>query len=256
MLILLLLLAASLLPTPAHSESFQAWAARGARQARAGDDRAALETYTNALASWESADGKSARAKVYCARAQLRERAGDAVGATSDYTECLAVETRNARAFDRRGRLRLNAGRVTAALDDFYKAVAVDIAYGPAYYDRARAYSLQGDKKFAREDYRRACGLGVKEACPKAGRRSTGAKKIARPLTSVLTAACRDAAKACADDGSTFGDCVAKAPVCERSTQAGCCPSACALAMRRALDAGRSDAAAFRDVFSGPRCTR
>lgn len=251
-----LFITASLLLTPAHAESFQAWAARGARQARAGDARAALEAYTNALTSWKSADGKAARAKVYCARAELREQAGNDAGATSDYDECLAVQKRNARAFDRRGRLSLKAGRVPAALDDFYKSVAADIGYGPAYYDRARAYSLQGDKKFAREDFRRACELGVTAACPKSGSRRAGAKKKARPSPAALAASCRDAAQSCADAGSTFGDCVAKAPVCERSTTAGCCPSACARAMRRALDAGRSDAAAFRDVFSGPRCPR
>lgn len=253
---MLLFLAALLPPTPARAESFQAWAARGARQTRRGDDRSALEAYTNALASWKNADGKSARAKVYCARAGLRERAGDAAGATSDYTECLAVETRNARAFDRRGRLRLKAGRVPAALDDFYKSVAADIGYGPAYYDRARAYLRQGDKAFAREDYRRACELGVTAACAKSGRRGAGAKKKNRPSLAALTASCRAAAQACAHEGATFGDCVAKAPVCERSKAADCCPSACARALRRALDAGRSDAAAFRDVFSGPRCAR
>jgi tetratricopeptide (TPR) repeat protein len=253
-----LILAVLLLCPAARAESFQAWAARGARAEKRGDDRAALEAYSNALSSWKDGDGALPRAKAYCARAALRERGGDDDGALEDYTACLDFDKKNPKVWDKRGRLRLKAGRAASAISDFYKAVALDIGYGPAYYDRARAYELQGDKAFAREDYRRACELGVDAACAKAGRKKKKAGDAPAPKrasSAAETAACRDAAQACADAGATFGDCVAKAPSCERSPAKGCCPASCSKAMHKALDAGLADAAAFRGVFAGPRCT-
>jgi tetratricopeptide (TPR) repeat protein len=250
-----LILAALLLVPAARAESFQAWAARAAREEKSGDDRAALEAYSNALSSWKDGDGVVARAHAQCARAALRERDGDEAGALEDYSACLDGDKKNFKAWDRRGRLRLKAGRTESAISDFYKAVSLDISYGPAYYDRARAYELQGDKAFAREDYRHACDLGVSAACPKSGRKKKPRAAAAKgPTTAAETAACRASAQACADAGAAYGDCVAKAAACERSPASGCCPSACARDMRKALDEGLSDAAAFRGVFAGSLC--
>ncbi|MDE2490729.1 MAG: hypothetical protein KGM24_07765, partial [Elusimicrobia bacterium] len=161
----LLLLAA---PLPSRAESFQAWAARAARQEREKEPRQAFESYSNALTVWKPTDGRLARARVYCARAGLRDRRGDEAGALDDYSHCLKTDKKNAKAFARRGELLMKAGRTEDALNDFYKAVALDIRFGRAYADRARAYELRGNKEFAREDYRSACRYGVKSACAKA----------------------------------------------------------------------------------------
>jgi len=163
-----LLLALLLLAPPSRAESFKSWAARASREEREKDDKAAFQSYSNALSTWKPTDGKPARAKILCARGALRDRGGDEAGALEDYGECLAVEKKNAKIFDRRGQLRLKSGKTALAIDDFYKATAVDIGFGWAYAHRAQAYELQGDREFAGEDYRRACGLGVKAACPKA----------------------------------------------------------------------------------------
>jgi len=254
-----LLLAALLFLSPAvRAESFQAWAARGAREEKRGDDRAALEAYSNALSSWKEGDGVAARARAYCARAALRERGGDDDGALADYSACVEGDKKNAKAWDKRGRLRLKTGRVESALGDFYKAVALDIGFGAAYDDRARAYEAQGEKKFAREDFKRACELGVDAACAKIGQKKKAPKSAApavkRPSLAVETAGCRAAVQACADAGAPFGDCVAKAPPCERASGPDCCPASCARAMRKALDSGLSDAESFRGVFQEKRC--
>jgi tetratricopeptide (TPR) repeat protein len=270
-----------LLAAGVRAESFQAWAARGARAESRKDDRAALEAYTSALDAWKDGDGALPRAKVLCARAAVRERSGDDAGAEEDYTSCLETEKKNKKAFDRRGRLRLKAGRTTAAIGDFYKAVALDIDYGEAYADRARAYELQGDRTFAREDYRHACQLGVKRACAE-GRRASEpkkppaeapkpapvdngvvqinkeppAKKAPPKRAAARLEGCRSAVQACADAGPSIGDCVDKAPICERKPGPGCCPQACVNAFRLSAGAGgHSEMDAFRSVFApGSRC--
>ena len=248
-------LIALLAGAPARAMSFQALSARAARRARDGRAAAAIADYRAALAAWREDDGARPRARAQCALADLLADAGRRGEALRDYDACLKIERRDARAFDHRGRLLLLLGRAQAALDDFYKSVALDMNYAPAYLDRARAYERRGDKVFAREDYRRACDLGLKSACAKIAR-SRRAGKGSRPRASAaaLTAACRRAAEACVRDGSTYGDCLARAPRCSADSTGGCCPGSCADAMRRALDDGLSDAAAFRRVFDAAAC--
>jgi tetratricopeptide (TPR) repeat protein len=153
---------------PANAESFKSWAARGAREEREKDPKAAFSSYSNALSMWEEDDGGAAKAKVLCARAGLREQKGDAEGALADLSDCVALDKKNAKAFHRRGALRLKARDTQKAIGDFYRAIAIDIRFAQAYADRAAAYESQGEKGFAHEDYRQACSLGVKAACAKA----------------------------------------------------------------------------------------
>lgn len=164
---------------PANAESFKSWAARGAREEREKDPKAAFSSYSNALSLWEDDDGAAGKAKVLCARSGLREKDGDDAGALEDLSECLALDKKSPKAFHRRGLLLLKAGKTAAAISDFYKAVALDIGFGQAYADRARAYELQGEQGFAREDYKNACGFGVKAACAKA-RSMPAPKKTAK----------------------------------------------------------------------------
>ena len=183
-----------LLASPARAESFRAWAARGAREEREKDDATALKSYSNALSSWKDSDGAAGKAKVLCARAALRDRGGDEAGALEDYSGCVALDKKNAKAFDRRGELRLKSGKTSPAIDDFYKAISLDIRYAAAYADRAKAYELQGDRGFAAEDYRRACEFGAAAACPKAkelapARKAGAQKKKAAPAPQEKAAA-------------------------------------------------------------------
>ncbi len=158
----------------AGAESFKSWAARGSREERERDPKAAAVSYGNALSLWKESDGASAKAKVLCARSLIREKDGDADGAIEDLTNCLAIDKKNAKGFHRRGVLLLEKGDVSSAISNFYKAVALDIRFGQAYADRASAYERQGEAGFANEDYRRACELGVKAACAKLPARGKG----------------------------------------------------------------------------------
>ncbi|MFI5361669.1 MAG: tetratricopeptide repeat protein [Elusimicrobiota bacterium] len=242
-----------LLSSAARAESFQAWAARGAREEREKNPKAAAESYSNALSEWKESDGESGKARVLCARAALRDRAGDEAGATADYSGCLAVDKRNAKAFDRRGALRLKVGRTSASIDDFDKAIEIDLRFAGAYADRARAYERQGDRKFAAEDYRRACALGEKAACP--GARKSAAAAKPRDDGAALYRACLGSLRACVGKGKSAAECVGRARTCERGAVAGCCPAACVQAYGRARNDGRGSDAAFREIFiSGPAC--
>ena len=266
----LILLLPLLLSSTSRAESFQAWAARAAREEREKDVKTALQSYSNALTAWKESDGKAGKAKVLCARAALRDKNGDEEGALEDYSACVAIEKKNAKALVRRGELRLKAGKLSPAIDDFYKAIAVDFRYAVAYADRGRAYELQGDKEFAAEDYRHACELGVKAACAKAKElapsRGKRKKKAAaetaapepkpvkrRPAADAYVprfSDCLSTLQACVDGGGAFGACVGKAPACEQKAVKGCCPGACLEAFRKSLNNGTSEAAAYRDIFS------
>lgn len=165
--LLLLVMIPFFTATPADAESFKSWAARGAREEREKDHKAAFSSYSNALSMWDEGDGNPSKAKVLCARANLREKQGDDAGALLDFSDCLALDKKNSKGFHRRGLLLLKANKTPEAIGDFYRAVALDISFAQAYADRARAYESQGEKDFAREDYKNACNLGVKPACAK-----------------------------------------------------------------------------------------
>lgn len=166
--LLLAFIIAFIAAAPARGESFKSWAARGAREEREKNPKAAFSSYSNALSLWDKGDGNAAKAKVLCARSSLREKDGDDAGALEDLSACLALGKKNAKGYHRRGLLRFKARKTQAAIGDFYRAIAIDIRFGQAYADRARAYESQSELGFAEEDYRQACRLGVKAACSKA----------------------------------------------------------------------------------------
>lgn len=264
----------------ARAESFKSWAARGAREEREKDPKAAFSSYSNALSMWDEDDGAAAKAKVLCARAGLREKEGDGAGALADLSDCLALDKKNAKGFHRRGNLLLKDGKAAAAIGDFYKAVALDIHFAQAYADRARAYENQGEAGFAREDYRQACSLGVKAACakakalaPKAGPKKGKGKEMPEPEEAPAETAeedptpapkkkaapstyrpkfkdCLGSLNACVEGGNSFGGCVGDAPNCDAKSMKGCCPAACLKVYQKSINRGSSEAQAFRDHFS------
>ncbi|MDD5302687.1 MAG: hypothetical protein PHS14_06205 [Elusimicrobia bacterium] len=210
----------------ARAESFKSWAARGAREQREKDPKAAFSSYSNALSLWKDGDGNPGKAKVLCARADLREKDGDDAGALGDLSDCLALDKKNAKGFHRRGVLLLKAGKTPAAIGDFYRAVALDIGFAQAYADRARAYESQGEMGFAREDYRNACSLGVKSACakakalaPKPAAKGKGKPKAASPETSSDAAAPPADTQSAAEDSSA-ADGKESAPAAKKKSSA------------------------------------
>jgi tetratricopeptide (TPR) repeat protein len=265
----------------ARAESFQSWAARGAREEREKDPKAAFSSYSNALSLWKDGDSTAVKAKVLCARAGLREKDGDDAGAIGDLSDCLSLDKKNSKGFHRRGALLLKAGKAPAAIGDFYRAVALDIGFAQAYADRARAYESQGELGFAYEDYRNACSLGVKPACAKARALTPkGKAKLKEPPAEAAAGEppaeeapaeapapsakqssapapyrprfkdCVASLDSCVENGGSFGTCVRSAPSCDAKPVRGCCPAACLKAYQKSINLERSEAAAYREHFA------
>ncbi len=239
----------------AWADSMAIQTAKAAKALKKGDDAAALEAYSNALRLWTKKDGNKARASLLADRAAVHEKSGDWEAALQDLGKALSLQPKNPRLLHRRGKANLEKGEAARALDDFYKAIALDINFRDAYFDRARAYELQGDAKFAREDYRAACRLGSKKACvilnpalakPKA---KPGRSKP-KPKKKVDFGACLAALEACAQEGGSYSNCVGRAEVCGDDAKAGCCPAECSLSYKKQVNGGKSEAAAFRETFN------
>jgi tetratricopeptide (TPR) repeat protein len=252
------------LPRGARAESFASMSAKAQKADKAHDAMSALEDYGEALHLWKKSDGKKAKAKVLAARAAIYEASGSAEAALADLSAAVKVETKTSTYFYRRGKIYYDMGRDTEAISDFYKATQLNLEYKQAYLYRGFAYERSGDAKFAREDYRTACKLGLKEACTQAARAKALAAAAAGPASENFQAAqaqapvvhgpvevkkgrkrraykldwkaCLDGLTACTDAGGAFSPCVYKAPVCEKQPVAGCCPQECVTRFRRMVD--------------------
>lgn len=274
------------LAASAHADSFSSWSAKAVKAEKQGDLPAAMQAWTNALRLWKTSDGKKPKAHAFEARASLHEKNSAPELALKDLSAALKLDEKDAQLFHRRGKLLLEQGNASEAIGDFYKATSLKMSFSEAFFDRARAYELQGDSLFAGEDYRAACDLGYKKACPKAPAKGVKKPKTAMkparkapkppeeearsepaaPSVEVIAAekgkeppkpesfdlaACAAGVTRCAEDqeGGTYTACVAKAKLCEDAPAKGCCPEGCVQLFQKALDK-KSEAQAFREIFS------
>lgn len=242
-------------PRGARADSMAIQTSKAAKALKRGDDAAALEAYSNALRLWTKKDGAKAKAALLSDRAAVHERGRDWDAALEDLAKALALQPKSPRLLHRRGKANLEKRETARALDDFYKAIALDINFRDAYFDRARAYELQGDAKFAREDYRAACRLGSKKACvilnpSLAQPKGKSGRTKPRPKKKVDFGACLASLEACAQEGGSYSNCVGRAETCGDDARSGCCPAACALSYKKLVDGGKSEAAAFRETFN------
>ncbi len=272
-------LLAALFAPAAAAQSFEAMTAKGEKAAKRGESDAAVEYYTSALRVWDARDGKKAKSKVLKARGDLHERAGDIDEALADFTSALKLEPKNGPLLRRRGELYLRLSKPAQAITDFYQATSLNLGDREAYFGRGVAYELQGDLKFAEEDYRTACRLGLKKAC---GNASAAKKRLLQPLSEAAEfeeaserkkgpveikkpkkkrryaldfESCLATLEACLEEGEAFGVCVRRNPVCEKSSAAGCCPESCVRDYERLAAGQLSEASAFREVFKvGAKC--
>lgn len=195
-------------------------------------------------------------AKTLAASAALHEKNQDWNSAVKDLSKAIALDGKNPKLFHRRGQDYLNLGNPSKAIDDFYKAVQLKLDFKEAYFDRGRAYEMKGDEKFAKEDYRSACKLGLKKACaphpaaPKAKEKSPPSQKATRPAPTLNFSACLKSLAGCLETGATYDACVLNAKLCDAKMKAPCCPTACVEQYKKNLSAGDSEAAAYRAVFT------
>lgn len=265
----LLCLIALLACGQASAESFASWSSKAQKGVKRKDPAAALQAYSNALRLWKKSDGKKAKAQALIARAALYEEKRDFDSEIQDLARALEIDKKNPTLLHRRGRAYLENEDTSRAIDDFIKAIAVKLDFKEAYADRALAYERQGEFKFAAEDRRTACKLGLKSACPKIKRspskraRRAAKNKNAQPVNQpeapapakIDFDACIADLKRCVGEGQTYDKCVADAPICDEDAESPCCPPDCIKEYRRAISEGSSEASTFRLVFSaGRRC--
>lgn len=268
-----LLLLLLVLPACASAQSFEATVAKAEKARKRGESESAIEHYSTALKVWHRSDGTRAKAAALRARADLFERSTEFERALADLTAALKLQPKNGPLLRRRGELFLRLNRPAQAITDFYNATAVNLEDKDAYFGRGVAYELQGDIKFAHEDYRTACRLGMKSACKNA---ADAKKKLLRPLSEVPEfeeisqkgprivevkkpkkkrryvldfQACLDGLNGCLEEGDSFGVCVRRHPVCEHKADPGCCPSACVKEFEQRAASELSEAQAFREIY-------
>ncbi len=103
-------------------------------------------------------------ANGFFVRGLERQKRGDFAGAIVDYTQALALEPKNAQAYNNRGEARRHRGDVAGAIADFTRALEIDPKHANPYYNRGIARKQQGDLEGAIADYTRALELNPKFA--------------------------------------------------------------------------------------------
>lgn len=167
-------------PLPCHAE--KASKAESNKKSKANIDAETSKTTSTPITAQDFFD-----------RAKTKSLRGDYKGAIADYTECVKLDPKNAKAYNNRGSLynaindeekarkdydqaisvdpslalpyynRANHFRVfeeyDKAITDYNKAISINPDYANAYFNRARIYEDQSHIAEAIDDYRKAAEL-------------------------------------------------------------------------------------------------
>lgn len=103
-------------------------------------------------------------AEAYADRGACRASQGDVAGARGDFDRALAI-TPFVDGLFQRGTFLLGQAEPKEADKDFTRALALRKDFPDAYLARGRARRLLGQAEGASTDFKKACRLGLKEAC-------------------------------------------------------------------------------------------
>ncbi len=146
------------LPLAALAQTPPDLVAKGDAKKVHGDFKGAIADYTQAIAS----DPKNIRA--YLARASVLSLEGNYVAAIKDDTRALVLDPKNAIAYSNRGNARTSQGDLTRALADYTQAIALDPHHVRAFINRGNVKNLQKKYSAAIVDYTAAIALDPKNA--------------------------------------------------------------------------------------------
>ncbi len=253
----LIIAAALKIPRPARAESFDSLDAKAQAARTRGRRQEAVADLAAALKLWTKADGQKRRARALLEKSAIEERLGRLDSAIADLSQAVRISPRHADYFYRLGLLDARVSQDPKAIGEFYKAVALNISYKEAYFARAQAYARLGNNAFARQDYKTACGLGLRAACDVLD--VTAPLRRRRRKMEAAFKRCRDFLSACIEAGASDSQCVKRAKSCGPApddvlVRGPCCPQAClsrfwALVRSQSL----SEAMAYHAVFGIPR---
>jgi len=93
------------------------------------------------------------------------ERRGEPLRAVSDYREAIRLEPSDPRAHNNLGVALATLGYLTEAIVSFAHAIQLDPQFGAAIFNRGLTLATAGDAEAAVADFRRACSVGMTQAC-------------------------------------------------------------------------------------------
>jgi tetratricopeptide (TPR) repeat protein/tRNA A-37 threonylcarbamoyl transferase component Bud32 len=111
---------------------------------------------------WQTQD--PARSQELFAQGQQKALQGDKTGAIADYTQALAINSRDAEAFYKRANARYDLGAGEEAIEDYTQAIKLNPSHTKAIYNRGLVRRELGNKQGAVEDFTQAVRLNSTDA--------------------------------------------------------------------------------------------
>ncbi|MFH0997135.1 MAG: tetratricopeptide repeat protein [Pseudomonadota bacterium] len=136
------------------------WLERGDAYVLSGNYEDAVKDFTQAI----TADPNYADA--YYRRGHVLGRLGKHEQAIDDFTRAIELNPKNANAYADRGAAYGFLGQHAPAISDFTQAITLNPNFAGAYYNRAIGYFAEKKCFEAREDVRKAQGLGYQKIQP------------------------------------------------------------------------------------------
>jgi len=90
---------------------------------------------------------------------------GELDKAIAFYSKAIVLKPDSAGLFFVRGRAYLEKQQFDSAIGDLSKAIALKPGYAEAYNVRGVSYAGKGQKQLATADFKRACDMGLSDAC-------------------------------------------------------------------------------------------
>jgi tetratricopeptide (TPR) repeat protein len=154
----LLVLPALILPFMVWAQTQPDLVAQAESKKLHGDFQGALTDYSQAIA----ADPQNA--KAYVGRATILSLEGNNAAALADDTKAIAIDPKFAVAFTNRGNVRVAMGDLDGAVRDYTEAIALDPRHLHAFINRGNVKNLQKKYNAAIADYTTAIALDPKNA--------------------------------------------------------------------------------------------
>jgi len=154
----------SLTPALASAQSAKEWVDRGLEYGKKREWEKAIKCYTKAISI------KTNYALAYNNRGWVYYLIKKYDKALEDVTKALIYANADDKyvlslSYDSRSNIYRELGRYSEAMEDINRSISIKPDYWFAYYTRGLNYIAMGKRSRGLEDIKKACDMGVKEAC-------------------------------------------------------------------------------------------